>query len=123
MTDEKLKEAIRTLTALKKVTLGDIERVLKMPQNCLSGMMSGSRNIPSKWKPLLVAYVEAKMEGATEIVISIGDVKDIPAMAETTPQKVEPKAEKPTASDKSMPGGMSKSQQLRWHRENNQTLQ
>lgn len=136
MTKDELIAAIRLLTDYKGVTLGEIEKTLNMPQNCLSGMVNGSRNLSKKWHPLLEAYVDAKMKGATEIVIPIGEAKIPPALKEKIDENNIPENKAkilkkrknltPLPSEqerKSPPPGLTKSEQIRWHRENNQTLQ
>lgn len=57
VTKEQLVAAIRVLTDYKGVSLKEIEEALNIPKNSLSGMLSGSRPMPGKWKSLLVVYV------------------------------------------------------------------
>lgn len=57
MTKEQLVAAIRVLTDYKGVSLKEIEEALNIPKNSLSGMLSGSRPMPGKWKSLLVVYI------------------------------------------------------------------
>lgn len=124
MTKEQLIAAIRVLTDYKGVTLGEIEKALTMPKNCLSGMVNGSRNLSTKWHSLLEAYVEARLKGATEIVIPIGMAKERRgADKKTAVQPAKVPVEKKITPAKTPPAAMTKSQQIRWHRENNQTLQ
>jgi hypothetical protein len=121
---EQLIAAIRVLTDYKGVTLREIEEALKIPQNSLSGMLNGSRNLAPKWQKLLMAYVEAKAEGKKEIIIPIGDAKDPVVTSAQKAKKTEvlPEIVQAPSSATAPPPGMNKAQQLRWHREQNQSF-
>lgn len=146
MTKKEIIAAIRVLLSFRAVTLKDIEKTLGMPKNCLSGMLSGSRALPERWEQPLIAFIRAKNNGAKEIVIPIQTAppkkkkaKQNTALPETPvlpapnpekyapPRPIEIKDELPAAktliSNRIPPPGLSKSEQIRWHREHNQTLQ
>lgn len=127
MTKEQIIADLRVLvlTDGNGITLSGIETSLKIPKNSLSGMLSGSRNLPDKWIPLLEAYVTALAKGAKEIIIPIGQPSSTPPPSDKSPEKKKIKiaAPKKEVAEKTIPPGLSKSAQLRWHRENNQTLQ
>lgn len=120
-----LQAAIRAMTDYGGYTLREIEETLKMPHNCLSAMVNGTRNMGPKWKCLLVAFVEAKQKGATSIVIPIGPAKVRETIQEKKTKAIPAQKEriKEPEIGRTPPPGLSKAQQIRWHREHNQTLQ
>lgn len=148
MTKEELIAAIRVLTGFKGVSLKEIEKTLSMPTNYLSGMLNGSKSFAPKWQTVLAAYVEATTKGAKEIVIPIGPqtpvedqvkkkntptakkriIKERNILTEPIPAQEYPLTNQETLSSpsekesKTPPPDLTKAQQLRWHRENNQTL-
>lgn len=87
-------------------------------------MLNGTRNFAKKWLPLLEAYVEAKMKGKTEIIIPIGEAKIAVSASNKQAKKKDTKLTPATKAvpPNAPPPAMSKAQQLRWHREQNQTL-
>lgn len=131
------------------MTLKEIEETLKMPRNYLSGMLNGTRPFAPKWQTLLVAYVKAKTEGNTSIVIPISVkhkikkkieknnepankkriLKEREGLTQATPETQYPLTDAEYFSipaekaAKTPPAGLTKAQQIRWHRENNQPLQ
>lgn len=146
MTKTEIIAAIRVLLSFRSVTLKDIELTLGMPENCLSGMLNGSRALPRRWEQPLIAFIQAKNAGAKQIVIPIQTTspgkkktKKNKALIETpiiaapitetydTPLAPQIKDETPVIktpfSNRTPPPGLSKSEQIRWHREHNQTLQ
>lgn len=106
-----------------------------MPENALSGMLSGKRRLPKKWIHPLTEYIEVlktgvplKVEASTlaEIKEPIFQESKTPRSSnferehhQLTEEDVFEMAEK---AHKSPPAGLTKSQQLRWHKENTQTL-
>lgn len=113
-----LEQLIEALKACRnrKPGLTAIEKELGMPENVLSGMLSGTRKLPKKWIQPLTEYVEAlKTEAKTASSPRLVDV--LPPLTE---EDIFEMAEK---AHKSPPPGLTKSQKLRWHRENTQTLQ
>jgi hypothetical protein len=150
-------DSIRTLTDYKKYTLGQIEKILGIPQNTLSGMLSGSRNMAPKWQRLLSEFIKALPKEDKTITIKIDQdvpqasafepaldklpplpkvtISDLAAAGiaitkvseNATPKRIDPGSEegqKVIAAfvEKTMPPGLTKAQQIRWYRENSQTL-
>lgn len=151
-------DSIRALTNYKVYTLGQIEKTLGIPQNTLSGMLSGSRNMAPKWQTLLSEYIKALPKEDKTITIKIGEddaknqnleaalagkfpplpketicdlVEKGAAITKTSknalPRVVDPMSKEGrqvvrSASGKTMPAGLTKAQQIRWHKENGQTL-
>jgi hypothetical protein len=131
-----LEQLIEALKACRnrKPGLTAIEKKLGMPENALSGMLSGKRKLPKKWVHPLTEYVE---------ILKKNEVKNEPENKERTTKEREEiadpiqesiRANYPPLSDadiyqiaetakKSPPPGLTKTQQIRWHRENTQTLQ
>jgi hypothetical protein len=79
-----------------------------MPTNTLSGMLNGTRYWPEKWKEKPRAFVEARAKATTP------EPTKAPAVPVST--------KRITVDENTPPPGLSKAQQIRWHRENNQTL-
>lgn len=125
MTKEQLIASIRVLTDYNGVRLKEIEETLGIPRNGLSGMLNGSRNLTPKWQKLLEVYVQAKAKGKTEIVIPIVASKAPVADQGQKSKKIKvaPASVQVPPSPRTPPTGMTKAQQLRWHREQSQTLQ
>jgi len=53
-----MKEEIFKKLNLHKIKKSKVEKDLGMPQNSLSGMLKGSKEIPSKWVQSLTEYIE-----------------------------------------------------------------
>jgi hypothetical protein len=123
---QKVIDSIRALTHYKAYTLGQIETTLGLPQNSLSGMLSGSRNMSPKWQRLLEEFIKAlpKEDKTITIKIDQGEPELEPHAGEPEVQMVEVPipAPKKAVVKKDMPPGLTKAQQIRWHRENSQTL-
>ena len=169
---QKIIDSIRALTHYKAYTLGQIEKTLGLPQNTLSGMLNGSRNMSPKWQRLLTEFIMALPKEDKTITIKIDQEEAEPMSGEYTSserrlseklrqmtENVTPHTKKtlpdlvdksvaitktsatapPAAIDpfspegqkiiqaakkpgKPMPPGLTKAQQIRWHRENGQTL-
>lgn len=126
---EELKKAIFEIIDTG-VRLKAIEEHLKMPANSLSGMLSGSRPFPKKWIPKLEAY--AKVYQTVELnnipvnkerILTQREELDDSVMAGVQGFPALPEAEEVAIAKKMPPQGLTKAQQLRWHRENSQTLQ
>ncbi len=156
-------DSIRNLTNYKVYTLGQIEKTLGLPQNSLSGMLNGSRNMAPKWQVLLSEFIKAlpKEDKTITIKIDQGELGAegssglaekmaalLPGLPKQTLSNLTDKGaaitktsatEPPAAVDpfspagqkvlqavkkaqKNMPPGLTKAQQIRWHRENGQTL-
>lgn len=129
---EELKKAISEVID-KGIRLKTIEEQLRMPANSLSGMLSGSRPFPKKWIPKLEVYVKLHqtfpvtskettadlMEKGVAItkVTSGGIAEGIDPFSQQGTDIMQ-QAEKTHASP---PHELTKSQQLRRHRENSQT--
>jgi hypothetical protein len=120
VTDEQLVAAVRELTDYGGVYLTDIEKQLGIPKNMLSGMLNKRRPFVPKWKKKILEYLLTRPQPAPK-----EPVEELPA---TPPPSPPPPVERPVASTTSVPApkmppaGLSKSQQIRWHRENSQTL-
>lgn len=131
---QKLIDSIRALTNYRMYTLGQIEKTLGMPENSLSGMLNGSRNMSPKWQTLLAEFIKALPKEDKTITIKIGEVEPEPvefplltqakalAAELTRPPQVEKVVPPPAADRKLPPPGLSKTQLQRWYRENSQTL-
>lgn len=121
---EKLKAALITLRDYKGVRLYEIEETLGMPKNCLSGMINGSRPFSPKWQLLLAAYVEAKNKGEKTMVFEIPTSKmpPKPPVKEVAKAEIKPVSKSIPVHSSTPPPGLSRTQQIRWYRENNQTL-
>lgn len=130
---QQLIDSIRALTNYKVYTLGQIEKTLNIPQNTLSGMLNGSRNMASKWERLLTEFIKAlpKEDKSINIKIDLTEQEKermaaavepvLPKLvaAPTTKTVMIPKI---AADRKFPPSGLTKSQLQRWYRENSQTL-
>jgi transcriptional regulator with XRE-family HTH domain len=127
---EQIIDAIRTLTHYKKYTLGQIEKMLAIPQNTLSAMLNGRRNMSPKYQRLLSEFIKALSSEDKTVTFKIGDIGPLP---EAEPSEVEPlrAAVDPPAPpavatavaaapqiEKLPPSGLSKTELQRWYREN-----
>lgn len=130
---QRLIDSIRALTNYKVYTLGQIEKTLGIPTNTLSGMLNGSRNMAPKWQTLLSEFIKALPKEDRTITIKIADIEPEPELHVPWPNlkssapclPPSPVVEKPAlvrTADKLPPAGMTKAQQIRWHKENNDTL-
>jgi hypothetical protein len=128
---EELKKAVYELTG-KGIKLKDIEKDLGMPANSLSGMLSGTRPFASKWIPKLEAYVKLQQSIPELRKQTVADLVDrgiaiTKVTADKKVQRIDPDSEEGrqiiAAAHKSPPKGLTKSEQIRWHRENTQTLE
>jgi hypothetical protein len=134
---EELKKAILEVVDTG-VRLKAIEETLRMPANSLSGMLSGSRPFPKKWIPKLEAYVKLHKIPATiskEIISDLVNkgVAITKVTQEGITERIDPftqegaeiiqNFQQAEVAPTSPPQGLTKAQQLRWHRENSQTLQ
>jgi hypothetical protein len=126
---EELKKAVYGLMD-NRITLKSIEEDLRMPANSLSGMLSGKRPFAKKWITKLSEYVSVKKLKVPEIrkVAPINIEQAVAVHNATHPeQHTEHMSLTPRQATelikKAPPPGLTKSQQIRWHRENTQTLQ
>lgn len=129
---QQLIDSIRALTNYKFYTLGQIEKTLKIPQNTLSGMLNESRNMAPKWQTLLTEFIKALPKEDKTITIKIDVIEPKPesraiadALKPKTPVpriRIAPPLTETVAAEKTLPAGLTKSQQIRWHREKSQTL-
>jgi len=122
VTIDELIAAIRVLVD-DGVRLRDIEEQLKMPLNSLSGMLNKKKDFPPKWIRKLTAYVEAKQKAKNSAPEPPKEpaVETLPAPPSPPAKKAIPASKQPIV--KTPPAGMTKAQTIRFHRENNQTLQ
>lgn len=129
---QKLIDSIRALTNYKVYTLGQIEKTLGIPTNTLSSMLNGSRNMAPKWQTLLTEFIKALPKEDKTITINIDDIAPKPETGVIVEalkprkllhaEKISHPLTEPIAAEKTLPAGLTKSQQIRWHRENSQTL-
>jgi hypothetical protein len=93
--------------------IAEIERAVNMPKNYLSGMLKQTRPFPEKWQRKLTVYVRAKAAESQATLALAAQVSPIVPDLPPSPN---------TQKEIAVPKGLSKSEQLRWHRENSQTL-
>jgi hypothetical protein len=104
--NEELISAIRALQD-DGVRLTAIEKKVKVPRNTLSGMLNGTRPFKEKWRRKLIAYV-IEMH-------NVANVASIPPPNEPPPPIL-------PRTTKMPPTGLSKSDILKWHRQNSRNL-
>lgn len=124
------------------VRLNVIEKRYNFPLNHLSGMLNKKRPFPKKWQKKLNGYVlEYQLTQKLAQIPAPGGILDdlvthneaiIKVSTNVTPKRIDPvspegqslkeKAEPGSATARIPPPGLTKAQQLRWHRENTQTL-
>lgn len=125
MTQDELIATIRALTDYGGFTLKEIETTLHIPKNHLSGMLNGTKHFAPKWLKLLILWAEATVKGDKTIMIPLGAPPSLPS--DNSTKKVKTKSPSPEESairppTRMPPPGLTKTQQIRWHRENSQTL-
>jgi hypothetical protein len=111
-----LTAALRAIVDDEGIRLSAIEKAIKMPANCLSGMLNGTRGFPEKWQRKLISYIiekNKKPSRKNKILNTRESLDQSPA------SKKYPLSERETFSvpSKLPPPNLSKTQQLRWHRE------
>ena len=130
---QKVIDSIRTLTNHRRYTLGQIEKMLGIPTNTLSTMLNGNRNMGPKYVTLLSEFLKALPKEDKTITIKISDdeldletalAEKLPPLPEGTLTDLVDKGGQvlQSAAKQTPPAGLTKSQQIRWHRENSQTL-
>lgn len=69
-------QVLEKLTLLTQtVSKKQIETDLEMPKNCLSGIMSGSKNLPKKWVGKIMSYEPATLSKVDELLKTIEELK------------------------------------------------
>ena len=120
MTFEEAKGVLKTLVN-DGVRMGDLEEELKIPKNHLSGYLSGNRKTPPKWQEKLIDYakrVEKVRKPEPKILLPARK-----KAAGTAPPKKKAQASDTPPVQTLPPAGLSRSEKMKWFRQNNQTLQ
>lgn len=113
---------IRAFAKADGVTLTDLEKHFKMPRNHLSTMLNGTRHFPAKWQRKLAEWIDARKKTTRKKKAVAKEQTELPdePLADDQSIGTAVSIDKPR---KLPPPGLTKPQQIRWHRENNQTLQ
>jgi hypothetical protein len=132
---ELLIQKINELRA-RGIRLIAIEKEVGMPENTLAGMLSRSRPFPKKWQKKLTEYVFSQtlnvpalpQQTVNDLIEKGAAITEISSEGEIKPidpfsNKGQEIIKQTKTSHKSPPPGLSRTEQLRWYRENAQTLQ